>query len=84
MRTVLTICTSSSKLTGVESPVSFELLVQIVSTVLINTLLALPMHALVRRVLAPALPDEPRRRRRPRGEARAGRERVGMSPLISP
>lgn len=68
-------------LLGVESPVSVVLLLQIISTVLINTLLALPIHALVRRVLAPALPDEPRRRRRPRPDARP---RPGMSPLISP
>ncbi len=71
-------------LLGIEAPVSFELLVQIISTVLINTLLALPIHALVRRALGAALPDEPRRRRRPRGDARGGRERIGMSPLISP
>lgn len=53
-------------LLGVESPVSLELFRQILATVLINTLLALPVHALVRRLLAPALPDAPRRpRRRP-------------------
>ena len=68
-------------LLGVESPVSVELLRQIVGTVLINTLLALPLHALVRRVVAPALPDHTRRRRRPRGGTRP---RPGMSPLISP
>ena len=70
-------------LLGVEAPVSLDLLRQIVSTVLINSLLALPVYALVRRVLGPALPDQTRRRRRPRS-ARGGRERVGMSPLISP
>jgi rod shape-determining protein MreD len=65
-------------LLGVESPVSLELFRQILSTVLINTLLALPLHALIRRVLAPALggrgsrPD--RRRRRP----------SPISPLIQP
>lgn len=57
-------------LLGVESPVSIELLRQILATVLINTLLALPLHALVRRLLAPALGGRDRdlrgrRRRRP-------------------
>lgn len=62
-------------LLGVESPVSIELLRQILATVLINTLLALPLHALVRRLLTPALPDAPRRRRRPPSP---------LSPLIQP
>jgi rod shape-determining protein MreD len=62
-------------LLGVEAPVSVELLRQILATVLINTLLALPVHALVRRALAPALPDAPRRRRRPSSP---------LSPLIQP
>jgi rod shape-determining protein MreD len=64
-------------LLGVESPVSLELFRQILSTVLINTLLALPLHALVRRVLAPALGGRgarPDRRRRP----------SPISPLIQP
>lgn len=63
-------------LLGVEAPVSVELLRQILATVLINTLLALPVHALVRRVLGPALPDAPRRRRR--------RQTSPLSPLIQP
>jgi rod shape-determining protein MreD len=65
-------------LLGVETPVSLELVRQIISTVLINTLLALPVHALIRRLLLPALPDQYRRRKRPR------RPRPGMSPLIQP
>jgi hypothetical protein len=32
--------------------------------VLVNTLIALPVYAVVRRILRPALPDDPRRRRR--------------------
>jgi rod shape-determining protein MreD len=63
-------------LLGVESPVSAELLRQILATVLINTLLALPLHAAVRRALGPALPDSPRRRRR--------RSTSPLSPLIQP
>jgi rod shape-determining protein MreD len=65
-------------LLGVETPVSFELVRQIISTVLINTLLALPVHALIRRLLLPALPDQYRRRKRRRPP------RPGMSPLIQP
>jgi hypothetical protein len=33
-------------------------------TILVNTLIALPVYALVRRIIRPALPDDPRRRRR--------------------
>ena len=62
-------------LLGTEAPVSIELLRQIVATILINTLLALPVHALVRRLLGPALPDAPRRRRRSSSP---------LSPLIQP
>jgi hypothetical protein len=39
---------------------------QIIATILVNTLIAVPVFALVGRMLAPALPDEPRRRRRRR------------------
>jgi len=49
-------------LLGVDAPVSFLLLQQIVITVLVNTLIALPVYALVRRIVRPALPDDPRRR----------------------
>ena len=63
-------------LLGVEAPVSFELVRQIISTVLINTLIALPVYALVRRALGGAVVDERRRRRR--------RPRPGLSPLIQP
>jgi rod shape-determining protein MreD len=51
-------------LLGVDSPVSLLLLQQIFITVLVNTLIALPVYAVVRRILQPALPDDPRRRRR--------------------
>ena len=37
---------------------------QILLTIVLNTLLALPVYLLVRRVLSPFLPDDPRRRRR--------------------
>jgi rod shape-determining protein MreD len=51
-------------LLGVDAPVSFLLLRQIITTILVNTLIAMPLYALVRRWLLAALPDDPRRRRR--------------------
>ena len=51
-------------LLGVEAPVSGEVLRQILMTIVVNTLLALPVYAVCRRVLLPFLPDDPRRRRR--------------------
>jgi rod shape-determining protein MreD len=51
-------------LLGVDSPVSLLLLQQIFVTVLVNTLIALPVYAVVRRLLQPVLPQHPRRRRR--------------------
>jgi cell shape-determining protein MreD len=51
-------------LLGVDAPVSFLLVRQILLVIVLNTLLALPVYALCRRVLLPYLPDDPRRRRR--------------------
>jgi rod shape-determining protein MreD len=51
-------------LLGVEAPVSLLLVRQILMTIVLNTLLALPVYALCRRVMLPYLPDDPRRRRR--------------------
>jgi rod shape-determining protein MreD len=51
-------------LLGADAPVSFELLREILMTILLNTLLALPIYALCRRVMLPTLPEDPRRRRR--------------------
>ena len=51
-------------LLGVDAPVSFLLIRQILMTIVLNTLLALPVYLACRRVLAPFLPDDPRRRRR--------------------
>jgi rod shape-determining protein MreD len=61
---------------GVDAPVSFDLLRQIVLGVLVNTIVALPMWALVRRTLEGALPEDPRRRRRRRAYTTGG-----LSPL---
>ena len=65
-------------LLGVDSPVSFLLAQQVFITVLVNSLIALPVYALVRRVIQPALPDDPRRRRR------RAYTTGGLSPLQSP
>ncbi len=51
-------------LLGVDAPVSGALIRQIVTTLVVNALIALPLYALVRRWMLPALPDDPRRRRR--------------------
>jgi rod shape-determining protein MreD len=51
-------------LLGVNAPVSWELVRQIVLGVVVNTVVALPTWAVVRRSLEGGLPDDPRRRRR--------------------
>jgi rod shape-determining protein MreD len=51
-------------LLGVDAPVSLLLLRDILVTIAVNALLALPVYALVRRTLLRYLPDDPRRRRR--------------------
>jgi len=51
-------------LLGVEAPISLSLLRAILMTIVLNTLLALPVYAVCRRVLLPYLSDDPRRRRR--------------------
>lgn len=63
-------------LLGVDAPVSFELLRQIVLGTLVNTIVALPMFSIVKRALASALPEDPRRRRRRRAYTTGG-----LSPL---
>jgi rod shape-determining protein MreD len=51
-------------LLGVDAPVSFLLARDILATVLLNAIIATPVYAGVRRLLLPALPEDPRRRRR--------------------
>jgi rod shape-determining protein MreD len=65
-------------LLGVDAPVSLLLAQQIFITVLVNTLISLPVYWVVRRVLQPALPEDPRRRRR------RAYTTGGLSPLQSP
>ena len=63
---------------GVDAPVSLELLRQIVLGVLVDTIVALPMWAIVRRSLIGSLPHDPRRRRR------RAYTTGGLSPLSRP
>jgi rod shape-determining protein MreD len=65
-------------LLGVDAPVSLLLVQQIFLQVLVNTLIALPVYALVRRLIHPALPEDPRRRRR------RAYTTGGLSPLQRP
>jgi rod shape-determining protein MreD len=65
-------------LLGVDAPVSLLLFQQLFITVLVNSLIALPVYAAVRRIIQPALPDDPRRRRR------RAYTTGGLSPLQSP
>jgi rod shape-determining protein MreD len=62
---------------GVDAPVSLMLVQQIILQVLINSLIALPVYELVRRIIYPALPRDPRRRQSRYGSA-------VMSPLQRP
>ena len=64
---------------GVDAPVSFELLREIVLGTVVNTILALPMWALTRRALERGLPEDPRRRRQRRTYTTGG-----LSPLTKP
>jgi rod shape-determining protein MreD len=65
-------------LLGVDAPVSVLLAQQIFLTILVNTLISLPVYVIVRRIITPALPDDPRRRRR------RAYTTGGLSPLQSP
>lgn len=51
-------------LLGVDSPLSWLLVKDVLSTIVLDALIAMPVFALVRRWLLPALPEDPRRRRR--------------------
>lgn len=51
-------------LLGADAPVSWALVRQTLATLVVNTLIAVPVYAAVRRGLQASLPDDPRRRRR--------------------
>ncbi|MCW3033926.1 MAG: hypothetical protein QOK19_1425 [Solirubrobacteraceae bacterium] len=63
-------------LLGVDAPVSLDLLRQIVLGTVVDTIVAVPMWAIVRRTLEGGLPEDPRRRRRRRAYTTGG-----LSPL---
>jgi rod shape-determining protein MreD len=65
-------------LLGVQAPVSWLLLRQVIVTILLGTVLALPVYALVRRIVQGSLPEDPRRRRR------RAYTTGGLSPLQRP
>ena len=65
-------------LLGTQAPVSWLLLRQVVVTILLGALFALPIYALVRRIVQGSLPDDPRRRRR------RAYTTGGLSPLSRP
>jgi rod shape-determining protein MreD len=65
-------------LLGVDAPVSLLLVQQILLTILVNTLIALPVYEVVRRVLERALPRDPRHR------ARRAYTTGALSPLHRP
>lgn len=63
-------------LLGVDAPVSFMLLRQILLGIVVDAIVALPFWALVRRALRASLPEDPRRRR-----SRRAYSTGGLSPL---
>jgi rod shape-determining protein MreD len=63
-------------LLGVDAPVSLDLLRQIVLGTVVDTIVAVPVWAIVRKLLERALPEDPRRRRRRRAYTTGG-----LSPL---
>jgi rod shape-determining protein MreD len=65
-------------LLGVGAPVSSLLAQQLVVQILINTLITLPVYGIVRRIVRPALPEDPRRRRH------RAYSTGGLSPLQQP
>jgi rod shape-determining protein MreD len=64
-------------LLGVDAPVSFALLQDIVLGIVVDTIVALPFFLIVRRALQGSMPEDPRRRRRSRRAYSTG----GLSPL---
>ena len=65
-------------LLGVNAPVSLLLVQQVFITILINTLISLPVYAIVRWVIGGTVPEDPRRRRR------RAYTTGGLSPLQRP
>ena len=64
-------------LLGVDAPVSFALLQDIVLGIVVDAIIALPFFLIVRRALQGSMPEDPRRRRRSRRTYSTG----GLSPI---
>jgi hypothetical protein len=64
---------------GIDAPVSALLAWEVIVSVAINALVAIPTFALVRRWIAPILPDHPRGRRRRRAYTTGGLSPLGKS-----
>ncbi len=64
-------------LLGVDAPVSFQLLRDIVLGIVVDAIVALPFWLIVRRALQGGMPEDPRRKRRSRRAYSTG----GLSPL---
>lgn len=62
---------------GIDAPVSALLAWEVIVSVAINALVAIPAFAVVRRVIAPVLPDDPRGRRRRRAYTTGGLSPMG-------
>jgi rod shape-determining protein MreD len=63
---------------GASAPASLQLVRDILVTIALNSLIAVPVYSIVRRWLIPALPEDPRRRRR------RAYTTGGLSPLSRP
>lgn len=64
-------------LLGVDAPVSFQLLRDVMLGIVVDAIVALPFFLIVRRALQGGMPEDPRRRRRSRRAYSTG----GLSPL---
>jgi hypothetical protein len=62
---------------GVDAPVSALLAWEVIVSVAINAVVAIPTFAVVRRVIAPVLPDGQRGRRRRRAYTTGGLSPIG-------
>lgn len=62
---------------GIDAPVSPLLAWEVIVSVAINAAVAVPTFAVVRRVIAPVLPDDPRGRRRRRAYTTGGLSPIG-------
>jgi rod shape-determining protein MreD len=62
---------------GIDAPVSALLAWEVIVSVAMNALVAIPAFAVIRRVIAPVLPEDPRGRRRRRAYTTGGLSPIG-------